>query len=337
MFRRIAGVTAASVLACLMAGSPASAATTSTTITVGQARVALAKALSASKAAASQGAAARVSESFTNGKSDSYTTVVDGVHGRARSGNSAVFGYAAAGVGYWRSIAAPNSATKKAWLTLIGKPNATAAFYAYPKMTKANVWMWVTNPVEDITSTLGDTFTSARKAPHGTGIDYTVVARTTVRGKHYTYTETFTVAANGTLSGTVETSKDLGLKRATTSYTYGPQTVVLPAAATTVTSTQLATAQYVLAHFASLVKTWASYVADGARQIAAQAHRSLVTVSDVRTSAQFMTKGNVKSMLKVSTTAITGGVRLRAVNPLTHKAVTYTVTVKAGKVVVKAA
>lgn len=126
-----------------------------------------------------------------------------------------------------------------------------------------------------------------------------------------------------------------GIFKMTFKYTYGPQRVVLPTAAVTVDSATLAKAEAYLKMPANVKKA-----ADkGAAHTRTAAKRKTVKVASlrkiVRKDVAAVNKAAGVAMVKVKN--VTGGVRVYATNPWTHKTVAYTVKAAKKKVVVKKA
>lgn len=344
MLRRIAAVAAASVLVSGLATSPALAAGTATTITPDQAKTALQAAVAATQKVWGPGFTS-VGSVTGSGFTLNDSAVMDGTHHIARDTYEGVASYfVKAKTGEWQPFAdryyKTPAATRKAWLSMLGKPSAAYVLLPNTGVTDADVRGYILNAVDDLgvfSLSPATTITSATETVNGTGTTYDVQG-SLADGNSTTFEQVVDVTSGGVVSHETMTisSKNLNLPTAfSRTYTYGPQTVAAPAAASYVTAAQVTAAQKALASFTSLVKARANAVAAKAKAIATKAHRTKVTVADVRTAAKQVAAANATALVKVTTTTITGGVKLSAVNPLTHKTVAFTVKAVAGKAVVK--
>lgn len=332
LLRRVAAVSASCLLTVALASAAVSApalAAPRGTIPVDDAKLALKAAVTAATKASAQGYAMGVELA----PGVTLTITLDDVRHRARLGDPSNWLYLAAGVGQWLPIVDRN--VVKGELALLGRPAASCVFTPQPKLTADALRQRLPSPAGDLTTLLASTISSAAKASNADGsTSYLLNASDAVSGA---FVETVVIGGDGAVTSTqISHTFESMTFTSTSTYRYGPQTVTLPRASSCVTQAQLDAAHSAIVHFTALVKARATAVAALAAKLAGKAHRRAVTTADIRTAAGQVAAAHARDLIKVTTTSVARGVRLRAVNPKTGRAVAFTVRVSAGRAVVQA-
>lgn len=341
MLRRIAAIAATSVVATMLATAPAFAAApagtatgTSTTITPDELVAALNSAITATGAAAAQGYGSKVTMAAHGQGTMSLSAVVDQIHGRAAVTAMGTTGYLAEGRGEWDPISEFDRSALKGELALLGKPKASYVLTVAETMSLSDIQDLTYAPSSQLRLVTQSIITSATKTVNDTDTTYVVYAST---GPIGTYLVTLVVGTDGRLISETQRISMVGnLIDTNVTYSYGAHSIKLPSDASTVTDRQIMAAHSAIANFTKLVKARATAVATLAGKLAGKAHHP-VSSADIRTAAHQVASAHAKDLIKVTTMSITGGVKLRAVNPSTGKALAFTVTVWHGKVFVKTA
>jgi hypothetical protein len=304
----------------LTAPGAAYAADTTTQLSATQMVVALEPVTIATTAAAEDGWTAAMT--LTGDFSGSASHVVDPSRGiayeRFRFGEFHDTAYAVAGKGRYQSLSDPKS---RAAVKMMGRPAVKYAFTQDPSLTLAeHLENGTPTPVSVLSD---DVHHPGTKTVHDDGsTDYAMV----VGGA----TVTLRVSPVGTLSGT---HAKAGSDTMTLTYTYGPQTLTVPAMDTVIGEAQLARGVWYVdmpAHVKQVSHSSAGQVRRAARGATVKV-TSLRKIVRGEVSA-FNTKAQLR-MIKV--TDVRRGVRVYATNPWTHKTVSYTVKASGKKVVVR--
>jgi hypothetical protein len=304
----------------LTAPGAAYAAETTTQLSATQMVVALEPVTIATTAAAEDGWTAAMT--LTGDFSGSASYVVDPTGGiayeRYRFGDFHDTAYAVAGKGRYLALSDPKS---RAAVKMMGRPAVKYSFTPAPSLTLAEHFENGTpTPVSVLSD---DVHHPGTKTVHDDGsTDYAMV----VDGA----TLTLRVGPAGTLSGA---HVQAGSDTMTVTYTYGPQTVTVPAADTVIGEAQLARGVWYVDMPAHVKQVSHS----GAAQARRAARGATVKVSSLRKivrgeASAFNTKAQLK-MMKVKD--VRGGVRVYATNPWTHKTVSYSITASGKRVVVR--
>ncbi len=176
------------------------------------------------------------------------------------------------------------------------------------------------------TSLIGYYALAGTRTTHDDGsADYRIVEDETVVTMH--------VGPAGVLTGAqFVTEAGTDSSRMTLAYTYGPQTVTLPAAAVTIPAATMATGIAYL-DMAATTKRAAN---DGAAAAHKAAKGGKVKVASLRKSvkARVSAANAALEVAMVKAKNVTGGLRVSATNPWTKKTVAYTVKASGKKVVV---
>ncbi|GAA4945232.1 hypothetical protein [Actinoplanes utahensis] len=260
------------------------------------------------------------------------TTVVDPVHGRysdvvdlGRYGREET--YAAAGEGVHRTV---EVGAQTAALRMMGRPAVKYVFTADKGLELAAFLVADNAPAPDDMARYYALAGTKTVDEDGT-TDFTVLAD---EGDD-PYTVTLHVNASSVLTGVDAVPADATeAGEASIAFTYGAQTVTLPAAAATVDSRTLAKGVAYL-DMAAVVKR---AVTKGAADTRKAAKGRTVTVASLRRLARAgaVSAGKAAGVAMVQVKDITGGVRVSAVNPWTKKTVAYTVKASGRQVIVKA-
>ncbi|GAB1693761.1 hypothetical protein [Krasilnikovia sp. M28-CT-15] len=226
--------------------------------------------------------------------------------------------YVVGGRGIYHKI---TDSYSRAALKMMGRPEVTYTFFSQPTLNfDTYIRDHGTSPAEVLES---DTTHAGTKTVHDDGsINYAFTGKD---GEAFT----FQVAAAGSLTSAHVTDDNLS---ATITFAYGPQTVTLPAASVTVSSTTLARGVAYL-EMPGAVKGVAK---GGAEVVRGKAHGHTVKVASLRKTIKHEAKVfNAKLLAKiVKVKNVSRGVKVYATNPWTHKTVSYTVKASGRKVVV---
>jgi hypothetical protein len=314
-------LTTASITAGVLAAPGAAYAADTTTKLSAAAMAAELKAVSStSMSAAKNGWKATISLTAPD-LSATGRYVVDPAAGIAsdqfRVGRDVAENYAVAGKGVYTYT---NDPMTQAAVKMMGRPSVRYVFTR--QAVKLDTYVKDNMPSPPVVLT-EDVNHAGTKTAHDDGsTDY---AFTDANG----VTATVHVGPAGVMTSVRATEPDFKM---TVAYTYGAQHLKAPAAAVTVDAKTLATAMAYLDMPAS--------VKDVANQAAAHTRRAAkgktVKVAALRTTvrrdATAFNSGIEIKMMKVST--ISGGARVSATNPWTHKTVSYTVKASGTKVLV---
>jgi hypothetical protein len=220
--------------------------------------------------------------------------------------------YAVSGVGLYEY--AGDRTSRKA-MAMIGRPSAR--WVLTPSKLTLSTWMRdnLSPPSELLTE--GDTPAGTRTTHDDGSADYAVTEDGT--------TGTLHVDPSGVLTSVRATGSGTNLR---VTYAYGAQHLTAPPASGTVSET---TMERALAYL-----DMSSVVRGVAQDGAARAHGHTVTVASVRkavrTEASAVNRSLKTTMVRV--TNISGGAKVSATNPWTHRTVTYTVKASGRKVIV---
>ncbi len=305
----------------LTAPGAAYAADTTTQLSATQMVVALEPVTIATTAATKDGWTTAMT--LTGDFSGSASHVVDPSRGiayeRFHLGDFHDNAYTVAGKGRYQSLSDPKS---RAAVKMMGRPAVKYAFTSDPSLTLAeHLENSIPTPVTVLTD---DVHHPGTKTVHDDGsTDYAMV----VSGA----TVTLRVSPAGTLSGAH--SQVGGTDAMTLTYTYGPQTVTVPAADAVIGEAQLARGVWYVdmpAHVKQVSRS-------GAAQARRAARGGTVKVASLRRIVRHeVSTFNTKAQLKmIRVKDVRRGVRVYATNPWTHKTVSYTVTASGKKVVVR--
>lgn len=328
---------AASVAAgLLVAPGAAFAAGTTTTLTAAEMKAALKPVAEASALAGAGGWRAVTDVVLTVPSAGSITmldtTVVDPVHGHysdvvdlGRYGREET--YAAAGRGVYRSV---EDGGQTAALRMMGRPAVKYVFTPNKALKLAGILAAENAPAPDDMAEYYAVAGTRTVNDDGT-TDFTVLDD---EGGD-PYTVTLHVNASSVLTGVDAVPADTtGVSEGSIAFTYGPQTVTLPAGAATVDSGTLAKGVAYL-DMAAVVRKAATKGAADTRKAAKGGSVKVASLRKLtRRGAASADKAAGVAMVRV--TDIPGGVRVSAANPWTRKTVAYTVKASGRKVVVKA-
>jgi hypothetical protein len=325
--------TAAVTVGLIAAPGAAYAADTTTSLSAAEMAAALDEVAAASAAAAGDGWKAALTFSFSpTGSAGNETVVYDKVRGLysdsfTLQGYPAVQVFVADGRG---SYAQAGSTRERAALKMMGR---SAVKYVFTADKSLDLAEFVAESSPDPVTLAGTDYqVGGSRTTHDDGsAEYTIVEDMDEGSAELT----FRVSAAGVLTGLRATTADSQGDSAETAltYTYGPQTVTLPASSATIPANSLAGAMAYL-DMATLVQRAAVTGAADARKAAKGGKVKVTSLRKVVSRDVAAVNRTVKvSMVKVKN--VTGGVRVYATNPWTEKTVAYTVKASGKKVVVK--
>ncbi|BBH68990.1 hypothetical protein ACTI_56750 [Actinoplanes sp. OR16] len=314
----------------LVAPGAAFAADTTTTLTSAQMAAELSAVAAASAAAGVQGWKTASDYRFTFPGSPAVvdgvgSTTADLAHGRyddrfSTAGSGSADSFAVDGEGLWEPV--PDGAEAQA-LRMMGRPAVKYVFTADEALDlDAYLDENAPSPVAMTSGIDG----GGSKVTHEDGSADLTTADT--QGADVV----LHVGATGVLTGAhlaMAGNADQGAVTVDMIFSYGAQTVTLPTAAATVDPATLAKGVAYLTMPAT-VRTIAGAAATDTRKAA---RNKKVEVATLRAIAR--TAATRSSPVKVTVTNVTGGVKVSATNPWTHRSVAYTVTASGRKVVVK--
>ncbi|MEU4428678.1 hypothetical protein AB0F81_49400 [Actinoplanes sp. NPDC024001] len=300
----------------LVAPGVAYAADTTTRLTAAEMTAAMKAVAAASTKAAASGwkSSTRIT---LDAVTATETSVLDAAHGRyvTTSGTQQLF--AVDGRGIYTQV---SDSRQRSALKMMGR---TSVRYVFIGNTSVDLDDFAVTPAV----VAGYTIAGSRTTHDDGSADYAVVepegAKVTLR-----------VSPAGVLTGAhAALSDEDGDLDVTLAYTYGPQTVTLPAAAATIGSGTLATGVAYLG-MSTAVKRAAVAGAADTRKAAKGRKVSVTTLRKiVRRDAAATNAAAGASIVKVK--SITGGTRVYATNPWTRQTVSYTVKASGRKVLVK--
>ncbi|WP_412745243.1 hypothetical protein [Krasilnikovia sp. MM14-A1004] len=225
--------------------------------------------------------------------------------------------YVAGGRGLYANL---SDADQRAAVKMMGRPEVKYAFAADPTLDFATV-VKESGPASVLAD---DTDNAGTKTVHDDGsTDYAFSA---LSGQ---VNYSFHVDPAGSLTSARLAGEGLTMTQA---FTYGPQTVTLPAASVTISAATL-TRGVAYLHMSDAVRSVAK---GGAEVVRAKAHGHTVKVASLRKIIKHEAKvNNTKLQVKVvKVKNVSRGVKVYATNPWTHKTVSYTVKASGRKVVV---
>ena len=323
-------VTASLAAGLIAAPGAAWAADPTTELTAVQMQAALKPVSAATAAAGATGWRATTAYRFTlpsGSMSASGTITADLTHGLYSElfdfgGHGGEGSYVAAGRGLYDSIATDE---EEAALRMMGRGTVRYAFTADKSLDLAE---FLEENEASPASTAAFEGMAGRRTGHDDGsADYVFAEEEGV-------SLTLHVGPGGVVSGIDVTAAD-GASRteAVIGYSYGPQTVTLPAASATIAAGTLSTGVAYL-QMAATVRSAADSGAAAARKAA---KGGVVKVASLRSAVKVgVSAANTSVKVKMVKAAnVAGGVRVSATNPWTRKTVAYTVKASGKKVVVK--
>lgn len=326
LFRSSLLLTAASMVVGLLV-SPTAAHAADTTTKLSKAEMAAAlKAMASTTTAAAKGGW-RAKMAVTGGSfAGSGSFVVDPVGGVALSQSNFAgekeIEYAVQRKGTYTYL---NESASRSAVKMMGRPSV---WYRFTAQKSLNLAAYANENLPTATNLAGESEAGTKTAHDDGSIDYTFADE---EEENFSYTLRLNSA--GVLSSVAMNAS--GFFKMTLTYAYGAQRVTLPSAAVTVDAATLAKAEAYLKMPANVKKA-----ADkGAAHTRTAAKRKTVKVASlrkiVRKDVAAVNKAAGVAMVKVKN--VTGGVRVYATNPWTHKTVAYTVKAAKKKVVVKKA
>ncbi|BEL07593.1 hypothetical protein Q0Z83_057840 [Actinoplanes sichuanensis] len=318
----------------LIAPAAAYAADTTTDLSAAQMKAAVQAVAAATDTASAQGWASDLDLNITFGGTTAtgwQTIVTDREHGLltasfAVQGQPATSVFLDEGAGGYESIS--DDSRTKAALKMIGRPTATYTFTADPTLTLADD---APSPLELVSPVAGAGTGAGTKTVHDDGsVDY-VFTDTTV-GTVTLHTDASSVLT----AASTEFKEDEATLSQQIDYRYGPQTVTLPEAGTTVDAKTFAKGLAYL-DMSGMVRTAAVSGAADTRRAAKGGKIKVATLRKLvrRDASETDQAAGGVDVVKVKN--ITSGVRVYATNPWTKKSVAYTVTASGRKVLVKKA